>query len=230
VAPRRGFRGAGLFSCPQDLPGSIKQQPDFYARAASASVPWQALCLAAGRFTTFHEGDIGVQQFNWCRKWKKQVEPHLNDELVKFSVEMGMRLFDPEWSWDEGPYSIGRIDPEQQRVVKNKLSWYQPSGRCHWISFFSCAIGVFNYPDHAWQFVSGPCHTVPVGSMNGEHKVVMDILHFKRMTAEQSISHARLIPPGREISDDGRWAELFKCYIDNFVPKLRRAAASGSQR
>ena len=39
------------------------------------------------------------------------------------------------------------------------------------------AIGVINYPKLRWKFVSGRCHTVPVGyDENGQPRVVMDIL------------------------------------------------------
>src|SRR5471032_2360603 len=104
---------------------------------------------------------------------------------------MGMTLYEENWTWEDGPHAVGRGRWNGQRVIKNKLSWYQPWGRCHWISFFGCAIGVLNHPELDWHFISGHCHTVPVGSRNGEDRVVMDILNFSGMTAEESITHAR---------------------------------------
>ena len=167
-----------------------------------------------------------ISQFDWSRNWTKKVEPHLHLPLVRASVEMGMTLLEPDWTWNNGPHSVGRGSLNGQRVTKNKLSWFPPWGRCHWISFFACAIGVINYQELDWQFISGPCHTVPVGSRNGENGVVTDILNFKSMTAEQSIAHVRLVPPGVTEPDDGCWPECFALYVQNVVPRLRELAVS----
>src|SRR5262245_12637423 len=88
-----------------------------------------------------------VIQFDWRQHWKERVEPHLGLPLVRRSVEVGMKLYDPAWTWEDGPHAIGRGRCNGQRVVRGKLSWYQPWGRCHWISFCACAIGVLNYPE-----------------------------------------------------------------------------------
>ena len=170
-----------------------------------------------------------IIQFNWSRHWKKKVEPHLDTPLVRASVELVMKDLDPIWAWDDGPHAVGRGRWNGQRVTKNKLSWYQPWGRCHWISFFSCAIGVLNYPELDWHFISGHCHTVPVGNWNGEHRVVMDILNFKRMTAEESIAHAQRLPPDMPELDDSSRKVLFDIYIEIVVPKLRELAQGGHQ-
>jgi hypothetical protein len=161
-----------------------------------------------------------IVQFDWSRHWMKKVEPYLDLPLVRLSVEMGMRLHDRNWSWEDGPHSIGRGSLNGQRVIKNKLSWYQPWGRCHWISFFACAIGVLNYPELDWQFLSGKCHTIPVGSRGGEYRVVMDILNFKQMTAEASIAHASIADHDR----DPNWERVFALYLENIVPALRKQA------
>jgi hypothetical protein len=137
---------------------------------------------------------------------------------------MGMTMYDPNWTWENGPHAIGRGDLNGQRVFKNKLSWYQPWGRCHWISFFACAIGVLNYPDLDWQFVSGHCHTVPVGCRGGEPLVVMDILQFKTKTAQESLVWARYYPPHASASNEDGWAEVFDQYVAEFVPDLREMA------
>jgi hypothetical protein len=162
-----------------------------------------------------------IVQFNWSRHCKKKVEPHLNNDLVRFSVELGMTLFDKTWTWDQGPHSIGRGDINGQRVTKNKLSWYQPWGRCHWIGFFAMAIGVLNYPELDWQFVSGSLHTVAVGRLNGEPKVVMDILNFKRMNAEESLELAERILPNRPELEGKGWEPLFAAFTGNVVPAIR---------
>ena len=87
------------------------------------------------------------------------------------------------------PYLLGR-EPGR-RGIPRKLSWYQPQGRCHWIAFFSMAIGVLNYPRLDWRFVSGDLHTIPVGyGADGKPVVVVDILLFEGMTAEQSLALA----------------------------------------
>lgn len=163
-------------------------------------------------------------QFDWSRRWKRDVVPYLDLPLVRASVEFGMTMYDPTWTWEDGPHAIGRGDLNGQRVFKNKLSWYQPWGRCHWISFFACAIGVLNYPDLDWHFISGHCHTVVVGSQNDEYRVVMDILQFKKKTGEASITHARHIPPGLPAEDNPGWARAFDYYVGEFVPLLREWA------
>jgi hypothetical protein len=170
-----------------------------------------------------------ITQFDWSRNWKKRVEPHLDKPLVRFSVETGMKTYDRTWTWEDGPHAVGRGRWNGQRVTKNKLSWYQPWGRCHWIAFFSCAIGVLNYPELDWHFISGHCHTVPVGSWKGENTVVMDILNFKMMNAEESIAHAQFVPPHVSEPDESGWKEWFNIYIEKFVPKLRELAQGGDQ-
>jgi hypothetical protein len=163
-----------------------------------------------------------IIQFDWSRHWKKKVVPHLGQPLVRLSVEVAMKACDPTWTWDDGPHAIGCGFMNSQRVIPGKLSWYQPWRRAHWISFFSYAIGVLNYPELDWQFISGDCHTVPVGSWNGEHKVVMDILHFKSHSAEDSIALAERMNPD-EPQGKG-WPEMFASYIEKVVPKLRKLA------
>jgi hypothetical protein len=163
-------------------------------------------------------------QFDWSRQWKRRVKPHLGEPLVRASVEMGMTHLEPTWTWQDGPHAVGRGRLNKQRVTRDKLSWYQPWGRCHWISFFACAIGVINYPELDWEFVSGDCHTVPVGSQNGEHRVVMDILNFKRMSAVESIAHAQYTPQGAHGPDGLGWAAIFAHYVETVVPRLRELA------
>jgi hypothetical protein len=191
---------------------------------------WQdALMCAVTLNTQRNERPMSqIIQFNWSINWKMKVEPYLNWYPVRASVEMGMRLVDPNWTWKDGPHAIGRKLPGL-KVRKKTLSWYQPWGRCHWISFFSCAIGVLNYPELDWQFLSGPLHTVPVGSLNGQYRVVMDILNFDEMTAEQSIEFAQRVLPGApetKTSDD----QCFDIYVMTIVPALREIAYAARLR
>ena len=44
-------------------------------------------------------GGKKVVQFNWRRRRKKKVAPHLHEELVQASLDLGMMLLDPHWAW-----------------------------------------------------------------------------------------------------------------------------------
>ena len=159
-------------------------------------------------------------QFNWRRHWKKKVAPHLQEELVQTSLDLGMMMLDPHWRRGDPPFLLGAIPSHRSRVVAGKLSWYQVWGRCHWIAFFSMAIGVLNYPRLDWRFVSGPLHTVPVGyEPDGKPAVVMDILLFEGMSAEQSLALATEKVNGAPAA--GGWQEGFKMFTKTMVPALR---------
>jgi len=132
-----------------------------------------------------------------------------------------MTLLDPHWQRGDPPYLLGR-EPGG-RVVFGKLSWYRPWGCCHWIAFFSMAIGVLNYPKLDWRFVVGDLHTVPVGfGPDGHPKVVMDILLFEGMTAEQSLALATK-KFNRAPATEG-WKESFQMFVNMMVPALRAVA------
>jgi hypothetical protein len=134
-------------------------------------------------------------QFNWRRNWKKKVEPHLQKDIVQECLDIGMTLMNRNWKRGDPPYLEGR--DHFGRVVRGKLSWYQPWGACHYIAFFSIAIGVLNYPHLDWRFVCGPLHTVPVGyDGQGEPAVVMDILLFDLRSGAGSIELAKQQPLG----------------------------------
>jgi hypothetical protein len=168
-----------------------------------------------------------IVQFNWSRRWRQNVEPYLGFPLVRSSVEIGMALYDKHWTWADGPHAIGRGWLNGQRVVKDKLSWYQPWGRCHYICFFACTIGVINYPDLDWKFLVGHCHMVPVGTVGDEIAVVMDILNFKCMTAEESIALTRFEPLQVSEADTlslTHWDQAAAMFIQTFVPKIREVA------
>ncbi len=164
-------------------------------------------------------------QFNWRRDWSKKVAPHLDKEIVQAALDFGMRLLNPKWQRGDPPYLFGGIPMSRSRVVTGKLTWYQVWGRCHWIAFFSMAIGVLNYPHLDWRFVSGDLHTVPVGDgPDGEPSVVMDILLFDSKTAEEPIAHAQQKLEGTE--GGAGWDRVCQAFIDHFVPLLRASASS----
>ena len=158
-----------------------------------------------------------IIQFDWAADWKGKVKPHLKKEIVQICLDAGMRLLSPEWKRGDAPYLLGgTIDGKRAR--KGTLRWYQPFQRCHWISFFSMAIGVINYPDLEWKFVSGDLHTVPVGyEKDGSPRVVMDILLFNSITAEQSIACATK----REGAPSCVWDEIFKFLEEFLIPIIR---------
>ena len=168
-------------------------------------------------------------QFNWRRHWKKRVEPHLKHDLVQAALDGGMMMCDPSWKRGDAPYLCGRF--EGGRVVEGKLSWYRPWGRCHWIAFFSMAIGVLNYPELDWRFLTGDLHTVPVGfDRDGKPKVVMDILLFEGMTAEESIDLTKRKPvrriPGAKAGR--QWKALYAVFLKRIVPLIRADACQPS--
>ena len=49
------------------------------------------------------------------------------------------------------------------RVAKGTLAWYLSASHSTYISFFSMAIGILNYPDLHWRFINNLSCTVPVG-------------------------------------------------------------------
>jgi hypothetical protein len=166
-----------------------------------------------------------VLQFNWSRHWKKLVEPHLKHELVQTSLDLGMMMYDFSWKRGDPPHLYGRF--YDGRIIEGKLSWYQPWGRCHWIAFFSMAIGVINYPDLDWRFLTGELHTVPVGfDATGEPKVVMDILLFRHKSAEESIEQTRRKAPCRAAigEPDEEWKKTYAAFIEQIVPMIRTYA------
>jgi hypothetical protein len=79
---------------------------------------------------------------------------------------------------------------------------------------------VINYPKLRWKFVSGRCHTVPVGyDEDGQARVVMDILLFDSMTGEASIKFALLKKhSAKQI--------LFNGFATKVVPAIRKTLAS----
>jgi hypothetical protein len=146
--------------------------------------------------------------------------PHLHEELVPVSLDVGMKMLDPHWQRGDPPYLLGREPLHESRVIAGKLAWYQAWRRCHWIAFFAMATGVLNYPRLDWRFVSGDPHTVPVGyELDGQAAVVMDILQFDSFTAEESLAQAQ------KKLDNARgregWEQLYQELVNLIVPALR---------
>jgi hypothetical protein len=160
-------------------------------------------------------------QFNWRRNWSRKVAPYLNEKLVQASLNFGMSLNDRTWKPGDAPCDYGALG--FNRIVKGKLSWYQPLGRCHHIACFSMAVGVLNYPDLDWRFVSGPLHTVSAGyDAEGNPRVVMDILQFSRFTAEASLAYSEITDPRTSADED--WDVVFRYFVARMVPRLKARA------
>jgi hypothetical protein len=189
-------------------------------RAGDAGVESEGFVMA--RSTSKPVGR--VTQFNWRRQWSKKVAPHLHHELVQDSLDLGMMMLDPNWQRGDQPYLLGGVPLHRRRVVTGKLSWYQVWNRCHWIAFFSMAIGVLNYPDLDWRFLSGDLHTVPVGyGPNREPRVIMDILLFDAMTADESLALCNEKVKG---APEGKgWNEIARLYVSGIVPLLRATSS-----
>jgi hypothetical protein len=181
-----------------------------------------------------------IVQFNWRRHWSKKVAPHLRKRVVQAALGFGLRLLDPGWRRGEPPRMAGVVWGGAG-VREGKLQWYQVPGGSHSIAFFAMAVGVLNYPHLHWRFVNGNFHTVPVGyGEDGEPRVVMDILLFDKLSAEESIALAEKRLPitadGPEVADAHAmkmWGDLavaFKAFVKKMVPRIRAAALAGRTR
>ncbi len=166
-----------------------------------------------------------IVQFDWRRHWKRKVEPHLRNPRVQACLDFGMRLLDRGWKRGDAPWRLGAVGPG--RIVKGKLSWYRPLNRCHHISLFAMAIGVLNYPELNWRMLSGDLHSAPVGfGADGAACIVMDILLFDVMTAEQSIAFSNMTVG---VGSSAQWETVFRAMEETVVPIIR-ATARGSLR
>ena len=84
------------------------------------------------------------------------------------------------------------------------------------------AIGLINYPELEWKFVSGRLHTVPVGyDQHGNPRVVMDILWFDSSTAEESIEFALE-------QEDTTWQRQFALFETHVAAPLRKVFAAAT--
>ena len=124
-------------------------------------------------------------QFNFREHWE-EIKPHLNSKSVFFALEVGMKTLNPKREIGDPPWLEGGVCDEPDGVP-GELSFYQPRNRCHWIAPFAWAIGKKLYPDLRWGFLTSQSHTVAVGFADDEMEIVMDILNFEWMTADESI-------------------------------------------
>lgn len=128
-------------------------------------------------------------QFDFRTNWP-DIRRHLANPIVALWTTFGMKLENPGWTPEDGPFSVGRgpingrPDPQPDTV-----EWYQPIGRCHSIAPFAWAVGRLLLPHLRWGFYTSDWHTVAVGCTPGTAtpEVVMDILLFETFTAGQSL-------------------------------------------
>ncbi len=158
-------------------------------------------------------------QFNFRRLWRRKVEPHLPSPIVQGALDLGMSLLDRQWKTGDPPHALGRLGftptGRKRRVVRGKLSWYQPLGRCHWIVFFTYVLGHLIHPHLRWDIVTGDLHTVAVGfDGNGDPEVVMDILLFHEISAEESLRRARMKVEAVEPSN---MDECYRMFVTGLV-------------
>ena len=131
-----------------------------------------------------------MRQFDFARNWRKRVSPHLDRPDVVRALHLGMGLLDIRYQPGDPPWLLGRGPLNGQRARAGGLSWYQPWGRCHHIAPFKWAIAQALFPDLKWGFVSSDKHTVVVGYRDDwmQPELVMDILLFRKLTAEESLA------------------------------------------
>ena len=132
-------------------------------------------------------------QFNFARRWKKDIRPMLDDPDVLGCLTLGMTLLDPSYQQGDPPWLLGRGPLNGQRARNGCLSWYQPWGRCHYIAPFSWALGMRLFPQMRWSFLSGELHTVVIGFEESPEvpEWVFDILLFKDHSADESLTFVK---------------------------------------
>ena len=142
---------------------------------------------------TMSEISPSPKQFNFARNWRSNFVPHLNDPAVVKALTLGLKLYDIDFKEGDPPWLCGRGQWNGQRARQGCLSWYQPWGRCHHIAPFCLALGKKLFPDLNWGFVSGELHTVVIGWNDdwNEPAWVMDILQFRRRTANESLDFVK---------------------------------------
>lgn len=122
------------------------------------------------------------RQFDFRRRWKREVVPHLADADVQWLLHRGMELCDPHYRPGDCAAHFGGIDGT--RIVEGKLSWYRPLGRCHWIAPFVWGLASKIYPNDEWYVVCGYFHAVVT---NRDASFVWDILLGRDHTARESL-------------------------------------------
>jgi hypothetical protein len=169
-----------------------------------------------------------MKQFNWSTNWRRRVAPLLNKRSVVKALTLGMMMQNDYYEEGDPPWEHGRGPLNGQKAKKGCLSWYQPWGRCHYIAPFAWAIGKELYPDLEWGFISGDLHTVVIGyELDGtpdpwqRPEWMVDILLFRKMTAQQSLDHAKKQIAAENVPDgvtSSPWAfyPTFRSYALSF--------------
>lgn len=134
-----------------------------------------------------------MKQFDFARNWRRRISPLLGNPDVVRSLTTGMLLQGDGYEPGNPPWLHGRGPINGQRVKEGCLSWYQPWGCCHYIAPFGRAIGKELYPDLQWGFITSDAHTVAIGYDDQweQPEWVMDILLFRKNTAEESLHFAK---------------------------------------
>lgn len=153
-----------------------------------------------------------MKQVNFSRQWTR-IADWLNDDDIRLALNFGLLCQNQEYKLGSPPWFEGRGPLNGQRARPGKLSWYQPWGRCHAIAPFAWAVCKRLYPKLTWAFLTSEDHTVAVG-LNTEDQIqkVGDILWFKNLTAEESVTFVNASPaslcfnPG-ELSTGKGWVE-----------------------
>jgi len=129
-----------------------------------------------------------VKQYNFSRKWRKEITPLLNDPDVLRPLHLGLGLLEEGYEPGTPPWHYGRGPLNGQRAREGCLSWYQPWGRCHHIAPFCWGLGKKLYPELTWGFITSQRHTVVIGYKGDWQKPewIMDILLFRDHSAQDS--------------------------------------------
>ncbi|HVX15924.1 MAG TPA: hypothetical protein VHC22_32370 [Pirellulales bacterium] len=170
----------------------------------------------AGRAEGYENGTakrttaLTPRQYNFARNWKSKIRPHLDDPDVVTALVLGMKLCDVFYEEGDPPWLSGRGPLNGQRAREGCLSWYQPLGCCHYIAPFCWAVGRKLFPYLRWGFFSGKFHTAVIGDSNDWERPdwVMDILLFRRMSAQQSLDFAK--------NQEWKFYDSFPGYLASF--------------
>jgi hypothetical protein len=169
-------------------------------------------------------GDVKAKQFDFGRNWKNRIRPLLDKPVVRNALDVGMKLQHNRYAPGDPPWQHGRGPWNGQKAKKGCLSWYQPWGSGHSIAPFSWAIGKELYPDLHWGFITSNSYTIAVGYADDWKKPewVLDILHFRSNTAQQSIDSA--------LEDDGSFCGSMFNYMADFYGDPKEVARSAALR
>ena len=117
----------------------------------------------------------------------------LGNPNVNQALTIGMMLQGDDYQPGNPPWLHGRGPLNGQVAIEGCLSWYQPWGCCHFIAPFSWAIGKELFPNLSWGFLTSDTHTVAIGFGDQwrEPELVMDILLFRKRSAQESLDFSK---------------------------------------